>query len=61
MLWGGVSTRVRSLLDTADRPDAGVVDVDGLGGGGGDELRGGLGPGELETGTVMTFIYLEVL
>lgn len=39
-----------------------VVDVDGPGGGGGDELWGRLGPGgQGSTGTVMTFIYLEVL
>lgn len=47
--------------DNGDIPDTLVVDVDGLGGGSGDELRGGLGPGELDTRTVMTFIYLEVL
>ena len=44
-----------------DSPGRLVVDVDGLGGGGGDKLWGGLGPGGLDTGTVMTFIYLEVL
>ena len=61
MLRGGVSTRVRSLHGTGDRPDASVVDVDGLGGGGGDELRGGLGPGEGGSWAMVTFIYREIL
>ncbi len=43
------------------RPGVVVIDVYRPGGGGGDELWGGLGPGELNSRAMMTFIYREVL
>lgn len=54
-----VSARTGGGRREGDAP--GWVEVEGPGGGGGEEKRGRLGPGERRARAMVTFIYLEIL